>query len=144
MASENRYHKGNDQYSTLNWIKDGLFRGWYDPCPLTDNLVDRDGCDGLKGDWVGNKVFVNPPYSNPLRWVEKAIRESRKGKIIVLLLKHDSSTVWWAKLHEAGAHFLPIMGRLQFKPRYGRRKGRRAAAPFPSVLAVLYPKRVQS
>lgn len=138
MASENRYHEGNDEYATPDWIKKGLFADYFDPCPLSSDSLTRDG---LKGDWVGDKVFVNPPYSQPLRWVEKAIRESRKGKVIVLLLKHDSSTVWWATLHEAGAHFLPIMGRLQFKPRYGRRKGRRAAAPFPSVLAVLYPKR---
>ena len=61
-------------------------------------------------------------------WVEKAIAENKKGKVVVLLVKHDSSTKWYAKLHEAGAHFLPISGRLSFSGK---------AAPFPSVLVVL-------
>lgn len=137
MSSENRYHKGNDEYVTPDWIKNGLFPDWHDPCPLSKGLVK---CDGLRSDWVGAKIFVNPPYSQPLPWIEKAIAEFRKGKTVVLLLKHDSSTVWWARLHEAGAYFLPIMGRLQFVTRQGRRKGRKAAAPFPSVLVVLYPE----
>ncbi len=139
MSSENRYHEGNDEYATPDWIKQGLFRGWFDPCPLSNGKVDQDGLNSV---WLSERVFVNPPYSNPLPWVLKAITESRKGKTVALLVKHDSSTVWWAKLHEAGAHFLPIIGRLQFVTLEGRRKGRKAAAPFPSVLAILYGRAV--
>ena len=135
LSSENCYHKGNDEYSTPDWLKKGLFSGWFDPCPFNDGLVNRDG---LNSDWVGNRIFLNPPYSRPLPWIEKAIAEHRKGKTIALLVKHDSSTLWWAKLHEEGAYFLPIMGRLQFVAEKGRRKGRKAAAPFPSVLAILH------
>lgn len=134
MSSENLCRKTNDEYATPDWIKNGLFKGWYDPCPLGIGLVDRDG---LNSDWVGDKIFVNPPYSRPLPWILKAIAESRKGKIVALLVKHDSSTEWWAKLHEAGAYFLPIMGRLQFVAQKGRRKDRKATAPFPSVIALL-------
>ena len=126
MSSENRYQKGNDEYATPKWIKDGMFNGWFDPCPLSKGLVSSDG---LATDWKEN-TFVNPPYSNPAPWIDKAIKESYKGNVIALLVKHDSSTQWWAKLHEAGAHFLPLMGRLSFnggKP-----------APFPSVLVILY------
>jgi len=129
MSLENRYHKGNDEYATPNWIKDGLFAGWFDPCPLGHGLADKDG---LNSEWAGDRVFVNPPYRRPLPWIEKAIVESKKGKTIVLLVKHDSSTQWWAKLHEAGAHFLPLLGRLHFNGG--------APAPFPSVLVILYPK----
>jgi len=114
-------------------MKKGLFSGWYDPCPLSQGVVERDG---LQGEWPSDKVFVNPPYSKPLPWVEKAIAESRKGKTVALLLKHDSSTIWWARLHEAGAHFLPVIGRLHFSGG--------AAAPFPSVIAVLYPDQCKS
>ena len=135
MSSEGLYQNGNDEYATPAWIKEGLFNGWYDPCPLSNGLVDRDG---LNSDWVGDRIFLNPPYSRPLPWIEKAIAEHKKGKIVALLVKHDSSTVWWAKLHEAGAYFLPIMGRLQFVTEKGQRKGRKAAAPFPSVIAFLY------
>ena len=135
MSSENRYQKGNDEYATPDWIKNGLFAGWFDPCPLSNGLVDQDG---LTSEWKGDKVFVNPPYSRPLPWIEKAIVESKKGKTIALLVKHDSSTIWWAKLHEADAHFLPVMGRLQFVTYHGNREGRKAAAPFPSVLVILH------
>lgn len=138
MSSENRYRKANDEYATPDWIKQGLFAGWHDPCPLSNGLVDHDG---LNSEWSTEKVFVNPPYSNPLPWIEKAIVESRKGKTIALLVKHDSSTQWWAKLHEAGAHFLPLMGRLQFVTNKGGRSGRKAAAPFPSVLVILHPEK---
>jgi hypothetical protein len=129
MSSENRYQKGNDQYATPKWLKgeDGLFWGWYDPCPLNT----APNFDGLREVWL-DRTFVNPPYSNPAPWVDKAIAESKLGKVIALLVKHDSSTRWWSKLHEAGAHFLPIMGRLSFN---GEKP-----APFPSVLVILYPK----
>jgi hypothetical protein len=128
MSNESLYRKGNDECATPDWIKKGLFGDWYDPCPLSRGLVRRDG---LVSDWLGERVFVNPPYSRQLPWVERAIAESKKGKTVVLLVKHDSSTVWYAKLCEAGAHFLPIIGRLHFN--------NGGAAPFPSVLAVLAP-----
>jgi len=82
----------------------------------------------LETSW-GMKTFVNPPYSNPLPWVEKAIEEHEAGRTIVMLLKHDTSTRWYALLHEAGAKFLMVQGRLKHQT------GRSAA--FPSVLAVL-------
>lgn len=126
MAVECKYQTGNDECATPNWIKEGMFSGWYDPCPLSQGLVERDG---LNSDWPSTKVFINPPYSKPLPWIERAIIESKKGKIVALLVKHDSSTQWWAKLHEAGGHFLPIMGRINF---YGGKP-----APFPSVLVIL-------
>lgn len=126
MSTENRYQKPNDEYATPDWIRWGIFGDWDDPCPLSNGLVKFDG---LNSDWEGDRIFVNPPYSNPAPWVEKAITESKKGKIVALLLKHDSSTKWWAKLHEAGAHFLPFIGRLSFDGK--------GAAPFPSVLIFL-------
>jgi phage N-6-adenine-methyltransferase len=128
MSSENRYQKGNDECATPSWIKHGIFEGWYDPCPLSYGLVERDG---LNSDWPSDKIFINPPYSKPMPWIERAIAESKKGKTIALLVKHDSSTQWWAKLHEAVGHFLPFLGRLSFnsgKP-----------APFPLVLVLLVP-----
>lgn len=130
MSCENRYQEGNDQYATPSWIKEGLFAGWFDPCPLNVKwwAEEKQLSDGLAKEWQ-NKTFVNPPYSKPAPWIDKAIAENKKGKTIALLVKHDSSTIWWAKLHEAGAHFLPIMGRLHFNGS--------SPAPFPSILVIL-------
>ena len=115
--------KSSDDYRTDEWILD-LFAGFQDPCPYQ---ADFDGLDPSFS-W-GSRCFVNPPYSNPGPWVDRAIMENKKGKMIVMLLKHDSSTKAWRRLHEAGAHFLAPIGRL--KHQTGR------SANFPSILVVL-------
>jgi hypothetical protein len=114
-----------DDYPTDDWVK-VLFRDWFDPCSLSEGNLRS--FDGLGSEWK-DRTFVNPPYSNPLPWVEQAIRESGGGKLIVLLLKADTSTRWFSLLQNAGAHFLWVNGRLKYatgKP-----------APFPSMIAVL-------
>ena len=116
----------NDNYATDERIMD-MFRDWFDPCPLNPNPE----IDGLKIDWK-DRTYVNPPYSKPLVWVEKAIEENKKGKLIVMLLRMDTSTIWFQKLQEAGSMFLWINGRLRFnnlKP-----------ANFPSMLVILNKK----
>jgi len=119
---------GCGDYATPSWLKEGVFGGWFDPCPLFGRLKGRK-VDGLKMEWLGTKVFINPPYSNVMPWAERAIAEARSGKTVVLLLKHDHSTKWFAKLHEAGAVFLAFMTRLSFNGV--------DLAPFPSVLVIL-------
>jgi hypothetical protein len=118
-----RKARSHDNYATDWWLKN-VFKGWFDPCPLNPDWE----YDGLIMDWP-DQTFVNPPYSDPLPWVEKAIETSLEEKTVVMLLKHDSSTQWWRRLHEANAHFLPISGRVK----YGTKRG----AAFPSVLVVL-------
>ena len=111
----------SDDYESDTWLLK-ITHGWYDPCPLY-------GSGGLLNTW-NSKTYVNPPYSNPLPWVKKAIHENKvNGFTIMMLLKHDSSTEWYRLLHEAGAHFLTITGRLAFQTG--------TKAPFPSLLAVL-------
>ena len=113
----------NDNYATDNRIME-LFNDWFDPCPLNPN----PDLNGLDIDWK-DKTYVNPPYSKPLPWVRKAIEENNKGKLIVMLLRMDTSTKWFKELQEANAVFLWINGRLRFnnlKP-----------ANFPSMLVYL-------
>lgn len=119
-----------DNYSTDLWIQE-IFEGWFDPCPLISDWK----INGLELDWE-DKTFVNPPYSNPLPWVRKAIQENQTfGFRIALLLKHDSSTEWYRLLHEAGARMMMINGRLKH--------GTKKQAAFPSIIAIL-PLRVIS
>ena len=116
----------NDNYATDNKIME-LFEDWFDPCPLNPYPIKV----GLDIEWK-DKTYVNPPYSKPLPWIEKAIEENKKGKTIVMLLRMDTSTRWFKSLQEAGATFLWINGRLRFntgKP-----------APFPSMLVILNKK----
>ena len=116
----------HDNYHTDTWLLK-MFPGqhWHDPCPFNPDWEK----DGLLYPWK-SRTFVNPPYSNPLPWIRKAIRENQEhGHTIALLLKHDSSTKWYAELHQAGAHFLMIQGRLKHQTKKG--------AAFPSLLAIL-------
>jgi hypothetical protein len=113
-------NKVSDEWRTPTTFY-SFFSGWDDPA-----MPGKD--DGLTRDW-GNPSYCNPPYSNPLPWVKKAINESRKGKRVALLLRHDSSTEWWRLLHEEGAYFLALIGRLHFSEA--------GPANFASVLVLL-------
>jgi hypothetical protein len=119
----------NDNYATDKCILE-LFEGWFDPCPLDS----YPKFNGLEIEW-GERSFVNPPYSKPLLWVNKAIEENKKGKVIVMLLRMDTSTEWFKRLQEADAKFLWINKRLKFntgKP-----------ANFPSMLVILNKERYE-
>ena len=63
----------------------------FDPCPLQHDIAKWDG---LKIDWLP-KNFINPPYSRVIKdkFVKKALEESQKGKLCVLLLPVSTSTV---------------------------------------------------
>jgi hypothetical protein len=125
-----------DSWRTDKWILD-LVGNSFDPCPLDEGFCQVGNVlfDGLEMDWFycsldhNHHVFVNPPYSNPKPWVEKAIQENKKGCFVVMLLKHDSSTKWFALLQEAGAHFLWCSRRLYHQTN--------RQSTFPSMLAVL-------
>jgi len=117
---------GGDSWNTDEWILE-MFDGWFDPCPFNPDFE----VDGTRTEWPDAKVFINPPYSNVTPFVERAIQHPR---MVVLLLKHDSSTEWYRMLHEAGARFLLVQGRLRFQSDQ--------TAAFPSVLAVLDEARI--
>lgn len=115
--------KESDNYATPSWIIN-LFKDWFDPCPLDPNWEK----DGLQTFWK-DKTYINPPYSNPLPWVERAIMMNKDyGFQIALLLKLDCSTKWYRLLVEADAHFLFINERVKFNGK---------APPFPNVLVIL-------
>ena len=134
MIRSGAYNAG-DSWNTDNWVK-AMFPGAFDPCPYNPEW-DESHYDGLQDDWITEPglVFINPPYSNVMPWIDRALEQKFAANMdnqtltIVFLLKHDSSTKWYAKLHEAGARFLSIQGRLKH--------GTNSAASFPSVLAVL-------
>ena len=42
-------------------------------------------------------VWCNPPYSNPMPWVQKAIRAQEDGLGTVMLLNSDTSVGWFAE-----------------------------------------------
>lgn len=114
MKNRNLDHK--DDWATPSYFYNNLnneFDFIFDPCPLSHDLTKWDG---LKIEWA-ERNFINPPYSKELKekFVLKAIEESKKGKLCVMLLPVSTSTKLF---HEA---ILPnqkeirfIKGRIKF------------------------------
>lgn len=49
---------------------------------------------------AGGWGWLNPPYSDPLPWVIKAVEEQKKGASLVMLLNADTSVLWFRKAYE--------------------------------------------
>ncbi len=94
----------------------------FDPCPANPKF------DGLKIDW-GSCNFVNPPYSEISKWVEKAYNENKKGKTVVMLIPSRTDTKWWHEYIMKANEIRFIKGRLKFS-------GHKNSAPFPSAVVV--------
>jgi site-specific DNA-methyltransferase (adenine-specific) len=84
--------------------------------------------DGLKSEWDGNEIWINPPYGRIIgEWIAKAHIESN-SKNITMLLPSRTDTKWFhSLLNQDGISIEFIKGRLKF----GNSK---VAAPFASIL----------
>ena len=103
---KNRNLRHSDNWATPKELYDKLnaeFKFDFDPCPLNSTF------DGLVIEW-GKSNYINPPYSRQLKeaFVIKAIEESKKGKICVMLLPVSTSTKLFHK------HILPNAKDIRF------------------------------
>jgi phage N-6-adenine-methyltransferase len=71
--------------------------------------------NGLLQPWFGN-VWVNPPYSEPRKWCEKAATEIAIGNAskVVMLLPAAVDTIWFHEFVVPYAEVEFIRGRLRF------------------------------
>ena len=75
-------------------------------------------------------MFCNPPYSKISDWVEKAFRETRNDKtLVVLLIPARTDTRYFHDYINNRAEIRFIKGRLKF----GESKN---SAPFPSMVVI--------
>lgn len=75
-------------------------------------------------------MFCNPPYSKISAWVEKAYRESRKDKtVVVLLIPSRTDTRYFHNFIYQRAEIRFVKGRLRFSDAT-------ASAPFPSMIVI--------
>lgn len=98
-----------DFYKTLN---DEFHFDEFDPCPIDWKQGDPDG---LSVEWA-NRQFINPPYSNVAKWIEKATIENQKGKLVVLLINAKTNTIAFHKFiyQKPNVEVRFIKGRLCF------------------------------
>lgn len=147
-------HSGNDNITTPRGLFDWLnwrFRFDYDAfasaenalCPLystTDGTFHKTGWegdydeDGLRFPWANRRVFLNPPYSQPLmgQAIEKCIEERNNAQIIVGLFKFDPSTANGRMLMDERYFHLEPQPRIK----YG---GMNHAATFASAIVIAKP-----
>ena len=78
--------------------------------------------------WLSSN-WCNPPYSNIMPWVQKAIKEHEQGCTIVMLVPADTSVKWFKVAYESCNEVRFISGRISFinaetqKPVNGNNKG---------------------
>ena len=115
---KNRNLKHSDNWATPEEFYNKLnneFNFDFDPCPLCYEEITPEK-DGLLVDW-GGANYVNPPYSRKLKeaFVIKAIEESKKGKLCVMLLPVSTSTKLFHEHIQPNAKEIRfVKGRIKF------------------------------
>lgn len=91
---------------------------------------------GLKYDWTGHSVFVNPPYSgrNLELWIRKCYEERHRARDIVLLMPSNrTGTEYFHCCVLGSAEIFFVRGRLKFVPLAGQKEG---SNPMNNIVAV--------
>ncbi|MEN2786745.1 DNA N-6-adenine-methyltransferase [Sphingomonas qilianensis] len=113
-----------------------------DPCAhlLSPVVAHRriflnEGGDGLADDWSGRVAFVNPPYSELLKWLRRAHDQWRAGKVetVVCLIPVRTDSAWFHDVLSTDAEFYLLQGRVRFLDSRG--KGQHT--PFSLMLLTL-------
>ncbi len=86
--------KPSDFWYTPPYVLDAVksffgFAGYGDPCPINPEF------NGLQNQWLP-ELFINPPYSNPLRrqFIDKAMQEYNGGRFLWLLNFGNNQDSW--------------------------------------------------
>ena len=87
---KNKNNNTHDNWQTPKYILNQIekeFGKFFDPCPMNADF------NGLDIEWKSVN-FINPPWSIKLKtaFVKKAIEESKKGKVCIVLIPVSTST----------------------------------------------------
>jgi site-specific DNA-methyltransferase (adenine-specific) len=144
------YHRSNsDEWETprdLFKALDDKIHFKLDACATDENhLCEKYYTledDSLTKTWI-DPTFVNPPYSNIRKFIEKAFHSSRTNLVddgirVVSLIPARVGTLYWHDLIFGHAWIMILKGRLQFLnrtlPSYKGDETKTSSAPFPSAL----------
>lgn len=122
-----------DLFAALN----AEFQFTLDPCATAVNAkcsrYFTEAMNGLAQSWIGERVFMNPPYGREVAaWVAKARREASAGALVVGLLPASTDLAWWHADVVGHAEVRYIRGRVRFLTGGPYR----ASGFFPSVVVV--------
>lgn len=143
--AEVMFSSQTDQWFTPHWLLNvlyhvfGIERFDLDPCSPPEEIAHTRaakrfsvemGQDGLAEGWMGDIVFMNPPYGRQIgRWLRKARHEVGCGnaKLVIGLVPTRTETHWWQD------HIAPHAGQFMIKGRLAFGDGTKKA-PFASAL----------
>lgn len=129
------FASNNDEWQTPQ----GLFHYLNDKFNFTMDLAASDTnhlaekyytkeSNALLQDWQDEVAFCNPPYSIVGQFINKAMEQKDKAKVICMLVASRTDTKAFQNM--TNAYVLFIKGRLKFI-------GAKHSAPFPSALIFL-------
>lgn len=112
-ATPPRHFNGIQRY--LHTLYKGFKDFTLDGCAMPHNKkVERfisPEQDTLVTDWgCGEFVWVNPPYSDPLTFINRAIEMSQKN-FVAMLLPSDTSTAWFQRCVEVADNIIFLTGK---------------------------------
>ena len=132
--------KGHDNWETPDYVFDYFdseFGFTVDPCATAETTkcptYYTEQQDGLAQSWKGETVFINPPYSQLTKWLDKAIVESQQpDTCCVMLVPARTDTRWFKRAYGEATSVRFISGRIKFLKEGKAQK----SPPFPSMLLV--------
>ncbi len=134
------YSANSDSWGTPRDLFEALdaeFRFDLDPCATKETAkcarYFTQETDGLAAPWTRWRAFVNPPYSELRKWVEKCKTETEgpfAAFLAVMLIPARTDTRAW---HE---NIFPFASEIRFLKGRVRFEGGEAGAPFPSAVVV--------
>ena len=99
-----------------------------------DSFCGSAGIDGLSQDWHEDVCWMNPPFARGklVKWVQKAVTESRRGAVVIALLPAGIDTAWFHTLVAPNARVINVDGRIKFV-------GSTSGAKTPNIIAEFLP-----
>ncbi|EGH0645033.1 DNA methylase [Escherichia coli] len=133
-----RYHGGSDDWRTPYRLFHNLHREFNfnldGAATEHDALLPRFTDDINRQSWVGERVFVNPPFS----MAEKFLLKAPEADLAVFLIPHRANTSYWLRYIFTNplCHEIRILHRaVKYLPPAGH-NGLVVRAPFPAAVVV--------
>jgi hypothetical protein len=130
MYNHGAKKRGSDSFYTPQWIKKDLDqilgKGYLDPCPghqqphLRPPGVILGVGDGLGTDWTKySHSFVNPPFSDMKKWLDKVSLSADQGHRSLWFVKLDYRVSWYDTMESTADWIIPIKGYVRFEDKEG-------------------------
>jgi transcriptional regulator with XRE-family HTH domain len=105
------------------------------PVAAKQRILLSEGGDGLRDDWSGRIVFVNPPFSQLLKWLRRAHEQWQAGNVetVLCLVPVRPDSPWFHDTLSEDADIYLLRGRVRFLNSAGKAQH----TPFSLMLLTL-------